>query len=311
MFIGIDMGGTKVSALVLDRSGRECLRLRRATPVSYGQTVELLTALVAELEQAVGRGALPVGLGVPGVVDPSAGTVRAVNLPWLQERPLGRDLAQILGRTVPMANDGTCFVLSEAVDGSAAGAQVVFGAVLGTGVGGGIAVHGRALSGAHGIAGEWGHTPLPWRRAQDGAERLCPCGKLGCIETILNGSGLVYIYNKLSNSVLTAEIIGGRATQGDETARLALSLYFSALARSLASVVNFLDPDVIVFGGGLSNLPDILSQISILWQGLTLVQAPRTRLVRAFHGADSGVRGAAWLACQVDEAEGGPPGRPI
>ncbi len=309
MYIGIDMGGTKVSALVLDRTGRECLRLRHATPTSYAQTVELLTALVAELEEAVGRRGLPVGLGLPGVVDPAAGTVRAVNLPWLLGRPLGADLADALGRAVPMANDANCFVLSEAVDGGGARAPVVFGAVLGTGVGGGIAVHGKALFGAHGVAGEWGHTPLPWRTAEDGPELLCPCGKKGCIETMLSGSGLAYIYNNLSNCVGSAEEVGRMAVTGDETARKALSLYFSALARALASVVNFLDPDTIVVGGGLSGLPDIIGRVSLLWRGLSLVPEPRTRLVRAVHGADSGVRGAAWLARQAGEGSGPPGGR--
>ncbi len=298
MYIGIDMGGTKVSALVLDRMGRECLRMRRPTPVSYAETVALLTAMVAELEEACGRRCLPVGLGLPGVVDPAAGTVRAVNLPWLLGRPFGGDLAEALGRTVPMANDANCFVLSEAVDGAGARTAVVFGAVLGTGVGGGIAVHGRGLSGVHGIAGEWGHTPLPWRTSDDGPELPCPCGRIGCIETILCGSGLVNTSNLLGGSGETAQEIGKRAQAGEVIAQKALESYYHSLARALACVINFLDPDTIVLGGGLSDLPNLLERVSLCWRGLSLVAEPRTRLVRAIHGADSGVRGAAWLARQ-------------
>ena len=299
MYIGIDMGGTKVSALVLDGAGRELRRLRRPTPASYDGTLGALVALVGELEGAVGRRGLPVGLGLPGVVDPLAGTVRAVNLPWLLGRPFGGDLARALGRPVPMANDANCFVLSEAVDGAGAGAAVVFGAVLGTGVGGGIAVHGRGLTGAHGIAGEWGHTPLPWRGADDGAELPCPCGKKGCIETILGGSGLVNLCNHLGGAARSAEEVGISAARGDKTAERALILYFWTLARALACVINILDPDTIVLGGGLSDLPNILDKIPELWRGLALVSEPRTRLSRAVHGADSGVRGAAWLARQA------------
>ena len=305
MYIGIDMGGTKLSALVLDRAGRECLRLRRPTPAGYGETVAALAALVAELEESVGRRGLPVGLGLPGVVDPLAGTVRAVNLPWLLGRPFGADLAVALGRPVPMANDANCFALSEAVDGAGAGAAVVFGAVLGTGVGGGIVVHGRGLTGAHGIAGEWGHTPLPWREAGDGPELPCPCGRKGCIETILSGAGLVNIRNNLGGSAGSAEEIGRMARDADQKAQAALMLYFRALARALACVVNFLDPDIIVLGGGLSGLSDILDKVPLLWRGLALVSEPRTRLVRAVHGADSGVRGAAWLAWQASASAGG------
>lgn len=301
VYIGIDMGGTKLSALVLDRTGRECMRLRRPTPTGYPETLAALSGLVAELEQAVGRSGLPVGLGLPGVVDPLAGTVRAVNLPWLLGRPFGADLAHALGRPVPMANDANCFVLSEAVDGAGAGAAVVFGAVLGTGVGGGIVVHGRCLSGAHGIAGEWGHTPLPWRVAGDGPELPCLCGRKGCIETILSGAGLVNIGNLFGAGGETAEEIGKLAQEGSEAAENALELYFSALARALACVINFLDPDTIVLGGGLSYLPGILDKVPRLWRGLALVSEPRTRLVQAVHGADSGVRGAAWLARRAGE----------
>jgi len=298
VYIGIDLGGTKVSALVLDETGRERCRARRPTPAGYAETLDTLADLVAELEACAGRRGLPVGLGVAGLVDPAAGTVRAVNLPWLAGRRFGADLAGRLGRPVPMANDANCFALSEATDGAAAGAEVVFGAVLGTGVGGGIVVHGRCLTGAHGIAGEWGHTPLPWREPGDGPPELCPCGRIGCIETILSGAGLVKFHSPLPGCGETAVGIAEKAIQGDQKACFTLNRYFSALARALAFVLNFLDPDTIVLGGGLSQLPDILENVSRSWRGLALVAEPRTRLVVARHGADSGVRGAAWLARQ-------------
>ena len=301
MYIGIDMGGTKLSALVLDGAGRECGRARRATPAGYEESLAALAGIVAELEAGVGRQGVPVGLGLPGVVDPEAGTVRAVNLPWLGGRTFGADLARTLGRRVPMANDANCFVLSEAVDGAGANAGVVFGAVLGTGVGGGIAVDGRCLAGAHGIAGEWGHTPLPWREAADGPAYLCGCGKIGCIETILSGAGLVRFTNSHGGYVETAEELGVRASRGETVAIDILASYFRVIAKALAVVVNFLDPDVIVLGGGLSELPGILEGVPVFWRGVPLVAEPRTRLRRAAHGADSGVRGAAWLGRQAAE----------
>jgi len=298
VYIGIDLGGTKISALVLDEAGREHGRLRVPTPGGYLETLDALAELVTDLERGAGRRGLPVGLGLPGLVEPVGGTVRAVNLPWLAGRPFGADLAVRLGRPVPMANDANCFALSEAVDGAGAGATVVFGVVLGTGVGGGIVVDGKCLTGAHGIAGEWGHTPLPWREAADGPPLPCPCGRMGCIETILSGGGLVRIYQMLGGHAETAAEIAKKMTEGDDKGGHSLQLYFSALARALASAINFLDPDTIVLGGGLSDLPDILDNVSQLWRGLALVAEPRTRLVKARHGADSGVRGAAWLARQ-------------
>ena len=299
VYIGIDMGGTKLSALVLDSAGRECLRARRATPVGYDETLAALADIVAGLEAGVGRQGLPVGLGLPGVVDPEAGTVRAVNLPWLAGRPFGADLARVLARPVPLANDANCFVLSEAVDGAGAGSAVVFGAVLGTGVGGGIAVNGRCLTGVHGIAGEWGHTPSPWREEADGPARPCACGKIGCVETILSGAGLVRLANSHGGHAETAEEIGVRAGRGEKVSIDILDSYFRLVAKALATVVNFLDPEAIVLGGGLSELPGILDKVPLFWRGLALVVEPRTRLRRAVHGADSGVRGAAWLARQA------------
>ncbi|MEI8394478.1 MAG: ROK family protein [Rhodospirillaceae bacterium] len=298
MLIGIDLGGTKVSALVLDERGGERARLRRPTPTGYAETLDVLAELVAELEALAGARNLPVGLGLPGLVDPVAGTVRAVNLPWLAGHAFGSDLGARLGRPVPMANDANCFTLSEAIDGAAEGAAVVFGAILGTGVGGGIVVNGRCLNGAHGIAGEWGHTPLPWRKEADGAPILCGCGRIGCIETIISGRGLCNLYDQNNETMDTSVAIAQKAALGDTAAIYALNLYFSALARALAFVINFLDPDVIVLGGGVSELPGILNNVSALWGEMALIGQPRTRLVKARFGADSGVRGAARLAVQ-------------
>ncbi|MEI6985885.1 MAG: ROK family protein [Rhodospirillaceae bacterium] len=298
MFIGIDMGGTKIAALVLNGDGRELARLRLPTPTSYEDTLKALAKLVIELENEVGAAGLPVGLGLPGVVDAVAGTVQALNLPWLSGCNLAADLATRLKRTVAIANDGNCFALSEAVDGAGAGARTVFGAVLGTGVGGGLVVDGNCLNGCHGITGEWGHTPLPWREPKDGPPVQCLCGRMGCIETILCGTGLINIHRRLGGTAACAAEVGLKAASGDDIATQALELYFSALARALSVVLNLLDPDAIVLGGGLSDLPDISNSVQRLWCGLSLAGQPRTRLSKARHGADSGVRGAAWLARQ-------------
>lgn len=305
MYIGIDLGGTKISALALGVDGREHARWRAATPSGYAETLAALAAAVAGLEAAVGRGPLPVGLGLPGIVDPALGTVHAVNLPWLAGQPFAADLAATLARPVPMANDANCFALAEALDGAGVGAEVVFGVILGTGVGTGIVAGGRCIAGAHGIAGEWGHTPLPWRQPADGPPLPCPCGGIGCIETLLGGAGLIATLKRLGGSARTAEDVARSASDGCATATRALHLYFDALARSLASVINFLDPDTIVLGGGLSDLPGLLEHVTTYWRGWALVPEPRTRLVRARHGADSGVRGAAWLARQGSSSRPG------
>ncbi len=300
MYIGIDLGGTKISALALGADGREHARCRLPTPEGYLETLSALVTVVAELESAVGQSALPVGLGLPGIVDPRQGTVRAVNLPWLAGHPFAADLAQALGRPVPMANDANCFALAEALDGAAMGADLVFGVVLGTGVGTGIVFRGHSLTGAHGITGEWGHTPLPWRQPEDGPPTPCRCGALGCIETQLSGAGLVATMKRLGGDAETASEVAEATRHGNEQALRALHLYFGSLARSLASIINLFDPDAIVLGGGLSDLPGILDNVMKMWRGWSLVAEPRTRLVRARHGADSGVRGAAWLARRQD-----------
>lgn len=295
MRIGIDLGGTKIAGIALADGGKELARHRTATPRGYGETLEAVAATVAALAADAGQRAGGVGIALPGIVDSGAGTVRAVNLPWLTGRPLASDLERRLGRPVRIANDANCFALSEAVDGAAAGAATMFGAILGTGVGGGIAVGGGILPGANGMAGEWGHAPLPWRRAEDGPEVVCGCGRTGCIETVLSGAGLTRLHSFLTGEEeVTPPLLATRSEAGDPTARATLANHAEALARALAPVLNLLDPEVVVVGGGLSNLPGLYERVPALWGRWTL-QAGRTRFVRARHGGESGMRGAAWL----------------
>ncbi len=295
MRIGIDLGGTKIAAVALDEQGRERARVRADTPRGYDTMLDALAGAVAELEHAAGT-AVGVGISLPGVVDAAAGTVRAVNLPWLDGRPFANDLAARVGRGVRIANDGNCFALSEAVDGAAAGEGVVYGIILGTGVGGGLVVGGRIVAGANAIAGEWGHTPLPWRQEdEDGPPEPCGCGRPGCVETVLSGAGLTRLHARHTGEALTPPEIARRAEAGDETARATLERYADALARSLAVVVHILDPDAMVIGGGLSNLRELAEATAARIGRHTLVAAPRTRIVRARHGAESGMRGGAWL----------------
>jgi len=297
MRIGIDLGGTKIAAVALDDAGGERARLRVDTPRDYAGTLAALAGVVAALDggEAGGATRAGVGLSLPGVVDPAAGTVRAANLPWLNGRPLAGDLAARLGRPVRLANDANCFALSEAVDGAAAGAAVVFGVVLGTGVGGGLVVDGRILNGANALAGEWGHTPLPWRREEDGAPEPCGCGRAGCVETLLSGGGLARLHARRTGEALPGPEIAARAVAGDAAARATLDHFADALARALAVLIDIVDPDAIVVGGGLSGLPGLYDAVPARWGRYALAAEPRTRLRPARHGAESGMRGAAWL----------------
>ncbi|HYG84767.1 MAG TPA: ROK family protein [Azospirillum sp.] len=295
MRIGIDLGGTKIAAVALDEGGVERARTRADTPREYDATLAALADAVSGLERAAG-GPASVGISLPGVVDAGAGTVlRAVNLPWLDGRPFAADLAVRTGRGVRIANDGNCFALSEAVDGAASGAEVVFGIILGTGVGGGLVVGGRIVAGANALAGEWGHTPLPWRTQADGPPETCGCGRPGCIETLLSGAGLTRLHARHTGETLTPPEIARRAESGDGAARATLDRYADALARALAVIVNILDPDAVVVGGGLSNLNGLTEATAARLGRHALVAQPRTRIVRARHGAESGMRGAAWL----------------
>jgi fructokinase len=230
------------------------------------------------------------------MIDADGTPIRVANLPWLERRPLRADLARALGRTVAIANDANCFALSEATDGAAAGAGVAFGVTLGTGVGGGIVVGGRPLLGANAIAGEWGHNPLPGLDPADGPAAVCGCGRTGCIETWLNGAALARDYRDEAGRNLAGPEIARLAEDGEPQARAALARYQRRLARALAGIVNLLDPDVIVVGGGLSSIRSLYLEVPKLWAPLVVAPAPKTRLVPARFGPESGLRGAAWYA---------------
>ena len=298
--IGVDLGGTKIEAIVLDADGSSRWRERVPTPAGdYAATLATVAALVRRAEAELGLTGCTVGVGTPGTATAS-GLIKNANSTCLNGRPLQHDLAHALGRPVRIANDANCLALSEATDGAGAGAEVVFAAILGTGVGAGIVVRGHALAGPNGLAGEWGHNTLPWAAAPDGAAPRCYCGRQGCIETWLSGPGLALDHAAYTGGdALTAQQIGARAADGDAACEASLQRYESRLARSLAHVVNLLDPDVIVLGGGLSRLTRLLTNVPRLWGAHVFsggISAPvRTRLVASLHGDSSGVRGAAWL----------------
>jgi len=291
--IGVDLGGTKIEAVGLGADGLERFRRRIDTPRgSYEATLRAIAGLVERAESATGeRGS--IGIGMPGVVSPATGLVKNANSTWLNGRPLHRDLETTLGRPVRLANDANCFALSEASDGAGAGAQVVFGVILGTGAGGGIVLGGRALVGANAIAGEWGHNGLPWPGADEWPGPLCYCGKRGCIETFASGSGLQAAYG--GADAPSARDIALAAAGGDARASAAVELYAHRLAKALASVINLIDPDVVVLGGGLSNIESLYGRVPELWTEWIFSDRVGTRLARARHGDSSGVRGAAWL----------------
>lgn len=295
---GIDVGGTKIEAVALD-GGLERARIRVPTPRNdYDATIDAVVHVTTELERRTGASGT-VGVGIPGTISPSTGFVKNANSVWLIGRPLQADLSERLGREVRVANDANCFTISEAVDGAAAGAAVVFGAILGTGTGAGIVVHGSVLPGANAIAGEWGHNPLPWPGADDRPVPTCYCGKPGCIETYLSGPAFATEYERHTGSRCAAPEIVARASSGDRVAVEVMNRYCSRAARAFATVINVLDPDVIVLGGGVSNIHALYDRIPRLWGSWVFCagapEVVRTRLVRAKHGDSSGVRGAAWL----------------
>ena len=292
--IGIDLGGTKIEAVVLDPAGREVRRVRMATPRDYEGTLTALVELVAALEPDAGAGG-PVGMGIPGTISPVTGVVKNANSTWLIGRPLDRDLEARLGRPVRIMNDANCFALSEATDGAGAGAEVVFGVILGTGVGGGIVVGGRPLAGAQLIAGEWGHNPLPWPEDDERPGPPCYCGHAGCIETFLSGPGMELDHARTTGRGWSTHRIGEALGEGDAGAIAAYERYVGRLARGLAAVVNVLDPDVIVLGGGMSNLPGLAEAAHAAMVPWVFTDDLRTRVVKNRHGDSSGVRGAAWL----------------
>jgi fructokinase len=295
MRIGVDLGGTKIELAALDRDGAMLLRRRIPTPGNdYAAIIRAVTALVDAAERTLGRQGT-VGIGMPGALSPATSLVKNANSTCLIGKPFDRDLMSALGRPVRFANDANCFALSEAVDGAAAGAAVVFGTILGTGVGAGIVVEGRVLTGANAIAGEWGHSPLPWPADEERPGPHCYCGKHGCIESFLSGPGLALDHRSATGEALEATAIAAAAGAGDPEAEATLARYEDRLARALATVINLLDPDVIVLGGGLSAIARLYQTVPRRWGAYVFSDAVATRLAPPRHGDSSGVRGAAWL----------------
>lgn len=291
---GIDLGGTKIEGVVLSVDGAVVVRERIATPAGdYDATLSVLAALVQRLEQGSGIDGLPVGFCTPGAISPATGRIKNANSTCLNGQPLKQDLERLLQRPVRLANDADCLAVSEAVDGAARGARSVFAVILGTGVGGGIVINGQLLQGPNAITGEWGHNPLPWPKADfnELPGRPCYCGKLGCIETWLSGPGLRVDHG----AGWDATEIAAQAESGEWTAQAAMARYEDRLARGLASVINLLDPEMIVLGGGLSNIARLYAHVPMLWDQYVFSDRVDTKLRRAVHGDASGVRGAAWL----------------
>ncbi len=298
MRLGIDLGGTKIEILALDGQGRETLRSRIATPQGdYEATLDAVAALVRDAEAALGvaPGSCSVGIGTPGSLSRASGLLRNSNSVCLNDRPIVADLEARLRRPIAIANDANCFALSEATDGAGQGAAVVFGVILGTGVGGGWVVDGKVLEGRNGIAGEWGHNPLPWPRDDERPGPACYCGRAGCIETFLSGPGLANDHERSSGVRIDGAALARRALEGDAAAEATLECYEDRLARALAHVINMVDPDVIVLGGGLSNLARLYERVPRRWGRYVFSDRVDTELRQHVHGDSSGVRGAAWL----------------
>ncbi len=299
--IGVDLGGTKIEALALDERGEELARIRRPTPrSSYPDIVEAVASLVEAVEQKLGaRGT--VGVGIPGTCSPATGLVKNANTTLLIGHALDRDLSERLGRSVRLANDANCFALSEAVDGAASPSALgvarpsVFGVILGTGCGGGLVSRGEIVVGRDAIAGEWGHNPLPWQTPEDEPIPQCWCGLSGCVETYLSGSGLSRAHRERTGSSLSGADVAAGASRGDPACQLTMDRYHGQLARSLATLINVLNPDAIVLGGGVSNIDSLYARVPELWGKFVFSDVVTTRLLKAKHGDSSGVRGAAWL----------------
>jgi fructokinase len=295
MRIGIDLGGTKIELIALDDKGVERLRHRQPTPRNdYTATLETIRNLVRRAEAELGT-TCSVGIGTPGAISPASGLLRNSNSVGLNGRPFKQDIETLLGRKIRMANDANCFALSEAVDGAAADAEVVFGVIIGTGCGAGVVVNGKVLTGPNGIAGEWGHNALPWPRPEELPGPPCYCGKNGCIETWVSGPGVARDHRNSGGKPLNADEIVTGAQEGDALCQATLDRYEARLARGLAHVINILDPDVIVLGGGLSNIKRLYRNVPRLWQGYLFSDVANNRLLPPKHGDSSGVRGAAWL----------------
>jgi fructokinase len=293
--LGVDLGGTKIEAACVAEDGEIVLRQRVPTPRDdYDATIAVIVQLVGDLEREVGR-TMGVGIGMPGTISPATGLVKNANSVWLNGRPLDRDVGQRLGRPVRFANDANCFALSEARGGAASGAPVVFGVIVGTGTGGGLVVNGRVVTGRNAIAGEWGHNALPWPRDDERPGAPCYCGLRGCIETFLSGPGLARDHADATGDARSSVDIIDAAARGDAAAEATLRRYEDRMARALAGVVNVVDPDVIVLGGGMSNVSRLYTNVPRIWDRYVFSDRVDTALVPPRFGDSSGVRGAAWL----------------
>jgi fructokinase len=295
MRIGIDLGGTKIEIIALDEQGAELHRERLATPRgSYDGTIDALASLVATAERVIGRRGR-IGIAMPGAISPATGLVKNANSTWLNGRRLRADIEAALGRAVRLTNDANCFALSEATDGAGAGAETVFGVIAGTGTGGGIVVQGHLCTGPNAIAGEWGHNPLPWPDDDERPGPPCYCGKHGCIETFLSGPGMADDHARVAGTRLEAHEIAFEAAAGDAACEATLARYERRMARALASIINVLDPDVIVLGGGISKLQRLYERVPRLLPEYVFSDRVATKILPPVHGDSSGVRGAAWL----------------
>jgi len=295
MRLGIDLGGTKIAAIVLAGDGRVVWETRTATPRGdYAATIDAIAALVGAGESAAGA-TCTVGIGMPGAISPATGLVKNANSTWLNGQRLQQDLERRLSRTLRMANDANCLAVSEAADGAAAGQRVVFGVILGTGTGGGVAIDGQAWIGRNAIAGEWGHNPLPWPRDEERPGPACYCGQRGCLEVFLSGPGLAADARARSAVERSATDVAAAALSGDAAAVAAMDAWLDRLSRALATVINVLDPDTIVVGGGLSSIAALYSEVPKRWGAYTFSDRVDTALVPAKFGDASGVRGAARL----------------
>ncbi len=295
MRIGIDLGGTKIEGIAIDEDGVECERLRVPTPKGdYGAVVDAVAKLVLDIERDRGQKGT-VGVGIPGAISPATGLVKNANTIELIGHPLDQDLGRRLGREVRVANDANCFALSEATDGAGAGGQVVFGVIIGTGVGGGIVVDGRILTGPHAIAGEWGHNPLAWPRDDERPGHPCFCGRPGCNESFLAGPSLSRDHRLSTGQDLKAKELAARAESGDPDALATMARYEDRLARALAVIINVLDPDFVVLGGGVSNIARLYREVPLVLPKYVFSDKVTTPIVKAKYGDSSGVRGAAWL----------------
>lgn len=294
--LGIDLGGTKIEIVAIDRDGAERLRTRVGAPRGdYAATIRAVASLVAAADAQLGEQG-SVGIGIPGIESPATGLVKNANSTWLIGHPLSRDLARAVGRPIRLANDANCFAISEAADGAGADAKVVFGVILGTGVGGGIVIDGRPLVGANAIGGEWGHNSLPWPEADEMPGPACYCGRNGCIEQFLSGPALAADFVREGGpGTPSAREIAAAAEAGDAVSAGAIARYEHRLGRALASIINVLDPDVIVLGGGLSNIDRLYGSVPALWPRWVFSDRVDTKLRKNAHGDSSGVRGAAWL----------------